>query len=117
MQLSPWKMISSKFRRNARRKPSWNPEDIRSTNQPQILASSHDRQVGECYLGEAEEETLEAISPIMSEELEDIWQRIAQGDCPRPKVICYGCNQVGHMKNQCPNRAAWGKKATGGGFN
>jgi hypothetical protein len=21
------------------------------------------------------------------------------------------------MKNQCPNKAAWGKKATGGGFN
>jgi hypothetical protein len=37
-------------------------------------------------------------------------------DSQRPKVICYGCNQEGHMKNQCPNRAAWGKKATGGGF-
>jgi hypothetical protein len=38
-------------------------------------------------------------------------------DCPRPKVICYGCNQEGHMKKHCPNRAAWGKKPTGGGFN
>jgi hypothetical protein len=38
-------------------------------------------------------------------------------DCPRPKVICFGCNQEGHMKRQCPNRAAWGKKPTGGGFN
>jgi hypothetical protein len=37
-------------------------------------------------------------------------------DCQRPKIICFGCNQVGHMKNQCSNRAAWGKKATGGGF-
>jgi hypothetical protein len=51
-------MISSKFRRNAGRKPRWNPEDIRSTNQLQILASSHDRQVGEYYIGEAEEEIL-----------------------------------------------------------
>jgi hypothetical protein len=31
-------------------------------------------------------------------------------DCQRPKVINYGCNQEGHMKNQCPNRAAWGKE-------
>jgi hypothetical protein len=38
-------------------------------------------------------------------------------NCQRPKIIYYGCNQEGHMKNQCPNRAAWGKKATGGGFN
>jgi hypothetical protein len=38
-------------------------------------------------------------------------------DCQRPKIICYGCNQEGHMKNQCPNKAAWGRKATGGGFN
>jgi hypothetical protein len=72
-------MISSKFRRNAGRKPRWNPEDIRSTNQLQILASSHDRQVGECYLGEVEEEILEEEPPVMSAELEDIWQRIAQG--------------------------------------
>jgi hypothetical protein len=38
-------------------------------------------------------------------------------DCPRPKVICYGYNQEGHMKKHCTNRAAWGKKPTGGGFN
>jgi hypothetical protein len=38
-------------------------------------------------------------------------------DCPRPKVIYYGCNQEGHMKKHYPNRAAWGKKPTGGGFN
>jgi hypothetical protein len=37
-------------------------------------------------------------------------------DCQRPKIICYGCNQEGHMKNQCSNRAVWGKKATGGGL-
>jgi hypothetical protein len=51
-------MISSKFRRNARRKPRWNPEDIWLINQLQILLSNHDRQVGELYLGEAEEEIL-----------------------------------------------------------
>jgi hypothetical protein len=51
-------MISSKFRRNAVRKPRWNQEDIQSINQPQILLSNHDRQVGEVYLGEAEEEIL-----------------------------------------------------------
>jgi hypothetical protein len=72
-------MISSRFRRNAGRNPRWNPEDIRSTNQLQSLVSSHDRQVGECYLGEAEEEILEEGSLVMSVELEDIWQRIAQG--------------------------------------
>jgi hypothetical protein len=38
-------------------------------------------------------------------------------DCQWPKVICYGCNQEGHMKNQCPNRAAWGGRSTGGGPN
>jgi hypothetical protein len=72
-------MISSKFRRNTRRKPSWNPEDIRSTNQLQILVSSHDHQVRECYLGEAEEETLETKSPVMSAEPGDISQRIVKG--------------------------------------
>jgi hypothetical protein len=51
-------MISSKFRRNAGREPRWNPEDIRSINQLQILLSNHNRQVRECYLGEAEEEIL-----------------------------------------------------------
>jgi hypothetical protein len=55
MQLSLWKMISSKFKRNAGRKPSWNPEGIQSINQQQISVSSHDRQVGECYPGEEEE--------------------------------------------------------------
>jgi hypothetical protein len=72
-------MISSRFRRNAGRKPSWNPEDIRSTNQLQILVSSHDRQVGECYLGEAEEEILEEESPVIYVEPMDIWQRIVKG--------------------------------------
>jgi hypothetical protein len=38
-------------------------------------------------------------------------------DCQRPKIICYGSNQEGHMRNQCPNKAAWGRKATGGGPN
>jgi hypothetical protein len=78
MQLSLWKMISSKFKRNAGRKPSWNPEDIRSTNQLQILASSHDRQVGECYPGE-EEEILGAEPPVIRVEPEDIWRRIVKG--------------------------------------
>jgi hypothetical protein len=55
MQPSLWKMISSKFKRNAGRKPSKNPEGIQSTNQLQILVSSHDRQIGECYLGQEEE--------------------------------------------------------------
>jgi hypothetical protein len=72
-------MISSKFRKNVGRKPRWNPEDIRSTNQLQILLSNHDCQVGECYLGEVEEEILGEESPIMSAELEDIWQGIVQG--------------------------------------
>jgi hypothetical protein len=58
MQLLPWKMISSKFRRNAIRRQRWNPEDIQSINQLQILLSNHDRQVRELYLGEAEEEIL-----------------------------------------------------------
>jgi hypothetical protein len=71
-------MISSKFRSNARRKPSWNPENIRSTNQLQILVSNHDRQVGGCYPGE-EEEILEAESPVMRAEPEDIVQRIVKG--------------------------------------
>jgi hypothetical protein len=47
-------MISSKFRRNAIRRPRWNQEDIQSINQLQILLSNHDRQVGELYLGEEE---------------------------------------------------------------
>jgi hypothetical protein len=51
-------MISSKFRRKAGRKPRWNPEDIWSINQLQILLSNHDCQVGERYLGEVEEEIL-----------------------------------------------------------
>jgi hypothetical protein len=36
-------------------------------------------------------------------------------DCQMPKVIGYGCYQEGHMKNQCPNKAAWGGRSTGGG--
>jgi hypothetical protein len=36
-------------------------------------------------------------------------------ECQKPKVICYDCNQEGHMK--CPNKAAWGKKSSGGGPN
>jgi hypothetical protein len=72
-------MISSRFRRNTERKPSWNPEDIRSTNQLQILVSSHDRQVGECYLREAEEEILEAELPVICVEPGDIWQWIVKG--------------------------------------
>jgi hypothetical protein len=79
MQLSPWKMISSRFRRNVGRKPSWNPKDIQSINQLQILVSSHDRQVGECYLGEAEEEILEAELLVICAEPGDIWKRIVKG--------------------------------------
>jgi hypothetical protein len=29
----------------------------------------------------------------------------------------FGCNQEGHMKNQCPNKAAWGRKSNSGGPN
>jgi hypothetical protein len=54
MKLLPWKMISSKFRRNAVRRPRWNQEDIQSINQLQILLLNHDSQVGELYLGEEE---------------------------------------------------------------
>jgi hypothetical protein len=72
MQLSPWRMISSRFRRNIGRKPSWNQEDIRSTNQLQILVLGHDHRVEECYLGEAEEEILEEESPVICVEPRDI---------------------------------------------
>jgi hypothetical protein len=38
-------------------------------------------------------------------------------DYQRPKIILFGCNQEGHMRNQCPNKAAWGRKSNGGGTN
>jgi hypothetical protein len=78
MQPSLWKMISSKFKRNAGRKPSWSLGSIPSTNQRQISVSSHDRQIRECYPGE-EEEILDAELPVMRVEPEDIWQRIVKG--------------------------------------
>jgi hypothetical protein len=65
-------MISSKFKRNVGRNPNWNPKGIQSTNQLQILVSSHDRQVGECY-PRPEEEILEAELPVIRVEPEDIW--------------------------------------------
>jgi hypothetical protein len=61
-----------------RKKDKLEPEDIRSTNQLQILASSHDRQVGEFYPRE-EEEILGAEPPVIHVKPEDIWQRIVQG--------------------------------------
>jgi hypothetical protein len=42
------------------------------TNQLQILVSSYDGQVGECYLGEAEEEILEEESFVIGVEPRDI---------------------------------------------
>jgi hypothetical protein len=38
-------------------------------------------------------------------------------ECQKPKIICFGCKQEGHMKGQCLNKAAWGRKPNGGGFN
>jgi hypothetical protein len=111
-QLSLWKMISSKFRRNRRRRKSWNPGSIQSTNQLQILVSNHDHKIGERYPGQ-EEEILEVELFCHSCGAKG---HLAK-DCQRPKIICFGCNQEGHMKNQCPNRAAWGRKSTGGGPN
>jgi hypothetical protein len=64
-------MILSKFRRNAGRKPRWNPEDIRLASQLQILPSNHDHQIVECHLEEAEEEILGQYSPAMDAERQD----------------------------------------------
>jgi hypothetical protein len=104
-------MISSKFRRNGGRRQNWNPGSIQSTNQLHILVSSRNHKIRECY------PRLER-KPYGWSYLSFMW---SQGhfarDCQRPKVICYGCNQEGHMKNQCPNKAAWGGRATGGGLN
>jgi hypothetical protein len=48
-------MISSKFRRNEGRRQSWNLGSIQSTNRLQILVSSRDHKIGECYPGQEEE--------------------------------------------------------------
>jgi hypothetical protein len=50
--------VSSKFKRNIGRKPSWSPGSIQATNQLQIFVSNLDHQVGVRYPGE-EDETLE----------------------------------------------------------
>jgi hypothetical protein len=65
-------MISSKFKRNVGRKPSWSLGSIQATNQLQILVSNHDHKVGVCYPGE-EEEILEVELPVICVEPEDIW--------------------------------------------
>jgi hypothetical protein len=38
-------------------------------------------------------------------------------ECQKPRIICFGCNQEGHMKSQCPNKATWGRTSNGGGPN
>jgi hypothetical protein len=45
-------MISSKFKRNAGRKPSWNPKDIQSINHQRILISNHDNRIREQFPGQ-----------------------------------------------------------------
>jgi hypothetical protein len=37
-----------------------------------------------------------------------------RGDYQKPKIICYGCGQEGHMKLDCPNKPAGGWPTLGG---
>jgi hypothetical protein len=78
MQLSLWRMISSKFKRNDRTRKSWNLGSIQSINQLQILVSSCDRRIGECYLG-LEEEILEVELSVIHVEPKDTLQGIVRG--------------------------------------
>jgi hypothetical protein len=77
-QLSLWRMILSKFKRNNRTRQSWNPGSIQSINQLQILVSSRDRRIGECYLG-LEEEILEVELSVIHVEPKDTLQGIVRG--------------------------------------
>jgi hypothetical protein len=71
-------MISSKFRRNGRRRQSWNPGGIQSTNQLQILVSSRDHKIGEFYPWQ-EEEILEVELSAIHAEPKDTLQGTIRG--------------------------------------
>ncbi|KAK1678410.1 hypothetical protein QYE76_039258 [Lolium multiflorum] len=36
-------------------------------------------------------------------------------DCKKPKIICFGCRQEGHMMKDCPNKKNGGGQSGGGG--
>ena len=35
-------------------------------------------------------------------------------DCTKPRVVCFGCGQDGHIKPNCPNKPAYGGFNKGG---